>query len=96
MENLAALRAAVFSLSAKNLRGADNRPPGRAQVNVIQTSKSRLAAGSGAAAHPSSPMTTTVQHDSAPADWGTCRQDPVQIRLLIQRLTRFDYAELLP
>ena len=30
MANLAALRAAVFSLSAKNLRGgggADNRPP---------------------------------------------------------------------
>ena len=27
MVNLAALRAAVFSLSAKNLRGTDNRPP---------------------------------------------------------------------
>ena len=27
MANLAALHAAVFSLSAKNLRGADNRPP---------------------------------------------------------------------
>ena len=27
MANLAALRAAVFSLSAKNLRGADNLPP---------------------------------------------------------------------
>ena len=34
MANLAALRAAVFSLSTKNLRGADNRPPpGRARVN---------------------------------------------------------------
>ena len=33
MANLAALRAAVFSLSAKNLRGgADNRPPVRARV----------------------------------------------------------------
>ena len=34
MENLAALRAAVFSLSAKNLRGeADNRPPAVRRVN---------------------------------------------------------------
>ena len=58
-------------------------------VNVIQTSKSRLAAGPGATAHLSSPMSTTIQHDSA--IWGTCRQEPVQTRLLIQRLTRFDY-----
>ena len=27
MANLTALRAVVFSLSAKNLRGADNHPP---------------------------------------------------------------------
>ena len=34
MANLAALRAAVFSLSAKNLRGGgDIRRPGRARVN---------------------------------------------------------------
>ena len=34
MENLAALRAAVFSLSAKNLsEGRITAPPGRARVN---------------------------------------------------------------
>ena len=27
MQNLAALRAAVFPLSARNLRGAENNPP---------------------------------------------------------------------
>ena len=32
MANLAALRAAVSSLSAKNLRGVDIRPPGLARV----------------------------------------------------------------
>ena len=35
MAKLAALREAVFSLSAKNLRGADNRPPGRARVSAV-------------------------------------------------------------
>ena len=35
MANLAALRAAVFSLSVKSLGGgADNRLPGRARVNI--------------------------------------------------------------
>ena len=35
MSNLAALSAAVFSLSAKNLRGADNRPPPPAVRGLI-------------------------------------------------------------
>ena len=42
-ENPAALRAAVFSLSSKNLRGgggAFNAPPSRARVNVKSRSVS--------------------------------------------------------
>ena len=35
MANLAALRAAVFSPSAKNLRGADNRPPAVHGLNKL-------------------------------------------------------------
>ena len=35
MQNLAALRAAVFPLSAKNLRGGVKPPPGPARVNVL-------------------------------------------------------------
>ena len=35
MPNFAALRAAVFPLSTKNLRGADIRPPLSARVNVL-------------------------------------------------------------
>ena len=39
MSNLAARSAAVFSLSAKNLRGggADNRPAGRARLSICFT-----------------------------------------------------------
>ena len=33
--NLAALRAAVFTLSAKNLRGAPGAPPARNRVKII-------------------------------------------------------------
>ena len=36
MANLAALRAAVFSLSAKNLRGVDIRPPAVRGLNKIK------------------------------------------------------------
>ena len=40
MANLAALRAAVFSLSPKNLRGGgDIRPPGRARVKLKQSQR---------------------------------------------------------
>ena len=37
MANLAALRTAVFSLSAKNLRGADNRPPAVRGLNLFSS-----------------------------------------------------------
>ena len=50
MENLAAIHAAVFSLSAKNLRGGgDIRPPSRARVNV----PGRLDSGHGPLRAPS-------------------------------------------
>ena len=40
MQNFAALRAAVFPLSTKNLRGADIRPPVGARVNIDLIQKS--------------------------------------------------------
>ena len=41
MPNFVALRAAVFPLSTKNLRGADIRPPVGARVKVAKSETSR-------------------------------------------------------
>ena len=53
MANLAALRAAVFSLSAKNLRGgADNRPPAVRGLTNVQHTKNTRAEGGVNLTHP--------------------------------------------
>ena len=45
MQKTAALRAAVFSLSAKNRKGGVQTPPSRARVNIRMKSETQALSG---------------------------------------------------